>query len=297
MARIFLTHPYLLKNDVHQSKLKQPYPPLGTLQAAALLERSGHEVIWHDPTFDTDVELALIRLSDAAVLAIVPDDHSVQIKQCTAPGRQVMLELIQYAHELSIQTVVSGPDASDNPSIFLNAGCSAVISGEPVIALCEWIQASSEAKVEGVWGALGAEGRRQPEKNLDSWPDVLWSICDLDPYKEMWTRHHGYWEINIWTARGCPYRCHWCAKPIWGRSLAVRSPERVIAEIEYLRSKYSPDRIWFTDDIFAIKPAWLAAFSTLVGPNPIPFRCLSRADLLKDPGYARNLARAGCRTV
>ena len=120
MARIFLTHPYLLKNDVHQSKLKQPYPPLGTLQAAALLERSGHEVIWHDPTFDTDLsELkALIRLSDAAVLAIVPDDHSVQIKQCTAPVRQVMLELIQYAHELSIQTVVSGPDASDNPSIF-----------------------------------------------------------------------------------------------------------------------------------------------------------------------------------
>ncbi|MEC8382750.1 MAG: radical SAM protein [Myxococcota bacterium] len=299
MARIFLTHPYLLKNDAHQSKLKQPYPPLGTLQVAAVLKSSGHEVIWCDPTFEMGLSKLKqqIRQSGASVLAIVPDDHSVQIKQCTAPVRQVMLDLIGFAKDLQLRTVVSGPDASDNPLVFLNAGSTAVISGEPVNALSEWLDASGDTQVDGIWGQFGAQGRRQPEKELDAWPDALWSICDLEPYKTMWKRNHGYWEINVWTARGCPYRCHWCAKPIWGRSLSMRSPSRVWTEIQYLRRHYSPDRIWFTDDIFAIKPAWLSKFTALVGNNPIPFRCLSRADLLKDPSYAQDLAMAGCHTV
>ena len=298
MAHVFLTHPYLLFRDVHQSRLKQPYPPLGTLQVAAVLTQAGHQVSWYDPTFDVDLsELkTAIQASQAEILAIIPDDHPVQIKQCTAQVRQVMRELIGHAQALQLQSIVSGPDASDNPTVFLEAGATAVISGEPVEALCDWLSASAN-EVEGVWGLMGGEGRRAPQKKLDVWPDALWSICDLMPYKNMWLDAHGYWEINVWTARGCPYRCHWCAKPIWGRSLAVRSPERVSAEIQHLKQAYAPDRIWFTDDIFAIKPDWLAAFSTLVSHDPTPFRCLSRADLLKDPKYAQDLATAGCQTV
>jgi anaerobic magnesium-protoporphyrin IX monomethyl ester cyclase len=36
--------------------------------------------------------------------------------------------------------------------------------------------------------------------------------------------------MNLAAARGCPYHCNWCAKPIWGQRYNMRSPENVVAE-------------------------------------------------------------------
>ena len=58
------------------------------------------------------------------------------------------------------------------------------------------------------------------EHIADALPDAAWDLCDLAPYAQMWRQRHGVWEINVWTARGCPYRCNWCAKPVWGRSFS-----------------------------------------------------------------------------
>ena len=76
----------------------------------------------------------------------------------------------------------------------------------------------------------------------------------------------------------------------------MRAPERVAAEVERIRKTLSPERIWFTDDIFAIKPDWLRQFRKHLS-TPIPYRCLSRADLLKDPDYTANLKATGCEEV
>jgi radical SAM superfamily enzyme YgiQ (UPF0313 family) len=53
------------------------------------------------------------------------------------------------------------------------------------------------------------------------------------------------------------------------------------------------------DDILGIKPGWLAEFADLLDQRSLrlPFKCLSRADLLQRPGEIDALARAGCETV
>jgi radical SAM superfamily enzyme YgiQ (UPF0313 family) len=102
--------------------------------------------------------------------------------------------------------------------------------------------------------------------------------------------------VPISTARGCPYRCNWCAKPIWGRTLNTRPAADVAREVAWWKSR-GADRVWFTDDLFATKPAWLAEYAAAVGVGGLPFRCLSRADLLVRDGFAENLARAGCVEV
>jgi len=104
--------------------------------------------------------------------------------------------------------------------------------------------------------------------------------------------------MNMITTRGCPFHCNWCAKPIWGQRYHTRSPENVIAEMRWLKEQYHPDHIWFADDIFGLKPGWLARFGYLAqAQGGIPFKCLSRADLLVRPGEITALKRAGAEIV
>jgi radical SAM superfamily enzyme YgiQ (UPF0313 family) len=79
----------------------------------------------------------------------------------------------------------------------------------------------------------------------------------------------------------------------------VRSPENVAAELKWLQETYRPDHIWFADDILGLKPGWLERFAEVVETEQIrvPFKCLSRADLLLRGGSVEALKRAGCQTV
>ena len=48
-----------------------------------------------------------------------------------------------------------------------------------------------------------------------------WDLVDLEPYRRAWTEAHGYFSLNLVSSRGCPYRCNWCAKPIFGSTLSL----------------------------------------------------------------------------
>jgi len=296
--RVLVSHPYILRLDPREAALGRPYPPLGSLQAAAALRADGHDVAFHDTMFSVDEHhfAEVLRDNPVDLVAIVPDDHSVQIKQCLDRIRQATLNMIRAAGSLGIPVVVSGPDASDHPEVFLGAGAAAVFRGEVVEALVEW--ARGDGGVSGVAGERGAgDGHRAVISDLDALPDAAWDLCDLAPYAEMWRARHGHWEINVWTARGCPYRCNWCAKPVWGRSYHVRSAARVAREIHGLIAQHRPDRIWFTDDIFALRPSWLRELRAALGEQTLPYRCLSRVDLLREADYVRDLAATGCDQV
>jgi anaerobic magnesium-protoporphyrin IX monomethyl ester cyclase len=105
--------------------------------------------------------------------------------------------------------------------------------------------------------------------------------------------------MNMVTTRGCPFHCNWCAKPIWGQRYNVRSPENVVAELKWLKETYRPDHIWYVDDILGLKPGWLPRLADLLEKEraSLPFKCLSRVDLLLREGEVEALKRAGCQIV
>ena len=105
--------------------------------------------------------------------------------------------------------------------------------------------------------------------------------------------------MNMVTTRGCPYHCNWCAKPIWGQRYNTRSPENVAAELKWLKDTYHPDHIWFVDDILGLKPGWMERFADAVERQDarLPFKCLSRVDLLVRGDTVDALRRAGCQIV
>jgi anaerobic magnesium-protoporphyrin IX monomethyl ester cyclase len=100
------------------------------------------------------------------------------------------------------------------------------------------------------------------------------------------------------STRGCPFHCNWCAKPIWGQRYAMRSPANVAEELALVKRTLRPDHIWFADDIFGLRPQWVAEFGREVAARDaaIPFMIQSRVDLMTEQAVT-GLAQAGCVEV
>ncbi|MSP54612.1 MAG: B12-binding domain-containing radical SAM protein [Myxococcales bacterium] len=293
MADLLVAHSLHLALDPQAAAERKPHPPLGTLVTAAELEREGHDVAVYDGTFGRpeDFEQALAGHRPRKV-AILADPHNISQKMCLSVWREAALVMVGAARGMGADVLVAGPDVSDHPDLYrggvgrdeADPGIT-VVEGEHDTAVAAW------AKGDPV-----SPGRRV-RSNLAGLPFPAWSRAPMDRYAAAWRAAHGHWELNVSTARGCPYRCNWCAKPTWGRRYTVRPADEVWAEIMELRERYRPDRLWFTDDIFAIQRPWLARYAELAASDPMPFRCLSRADLLTDPEAVKELARAGAVEV
>ncbi|MFZ5478894.1 MAG: B12-binding domain-containing radical SAM protein [Myxococcota bacterium] len=289
MARVLVAHNFHLPLDPNESAAGKPYPPLGTLVSAAAAEAAGVDLAVYDPTFTHDVDTFAAALDGhrPEKVALLADPHAVPQKMCTLGMREAALRMIRLAKERGAEVLVAGPDASDRPARYAEAGSDVVVVGEHDAAFLAWVRG------EPLRGVLP---RAPVMADLDGLPFPAWDRVDMGAYAARWRARHGLWEVNVSTARGCPYKCNWCAKPTWGRTYHARAPERVVAEVHALRERYAPDRLWFTDDIFAVKPAWLARYRECID-TPIQYRCLTRVDLLRDATYVANLAASGCVEV
>ncbi|HEX7049389.1 MAG TPA: B12-binding domain-containing radical SAM protein [Longimicrobiales bacterium] len=139
---------------------------------------------------------------------------------------------------------------------------------------------------------------RAPLQALDALPFPAWDLVDVERYRSAWTDAHGRFSWNMVTSRGCPYKCNWCAKPLFGRRYVQRTPASVAEEMRRLRDQVAPDHIWFADDIFGLTPAWIEAFADEVERRGArtPFMIQSRVNLMK-PRTVAALRRAGAEEV
>jgi anaerobic magnesium-protoporphyrin IX monomethyl ester cyclase len=240
---------------------------------------------------------------------IYEDSFNYLSKMCLLRMREAALTMIAAARARGVPILVSGSDASDHPSIYLDGGADAVVAGEGDVTLVDALDVLTGraggplARVPGLCcrqadGRVVRTPRRDMVGNLDALPFPAWDLVDVRRYRSIWRAHHGYFSMNVVTTRGCPYHCNWCAKPIYGQRYTARSPEHVAEEFAWLKRTYAPDHIWVADDIFGLKPGWIERFASLVESTDaaIPFKCLLRADQVTT-AIATALRRAHCRTA
>jgi anaerobic magnesium-protoporphyrin IX monomethyl ester cyclase len=305
---VLLGQAYYLRFDRKLWDAQQPYAPLGALYAASHLREQGHSVALFDAMLaesEHDWAAALDR-EKPAVAVIYEDSFNYLSKMCLLRMRQAALTMIDAARARGCRVVVSGSDATDHPDIYLTRGAAAVILGEGELTLAEVVDrvkhAASFSDVAGIaFAENGAVARTQGRafiKSLDGVPLPAWDLVDVERYRSIWRRRHGYYAMNVATTRGCPYSCNWCAKPIYGQRYAVRSPQAVVDELAWLAHQFHPDQISFVDDVFGLQPGWVEAFAELVAGRQLrlPFRCLMRADQINERVVAA-LSAAGCRMV
>jgi anaerobic magnesium-protoporphyrin IX monomethyl ester cyclase len=308
--KVLFSHSYFLQFDSKQKKLGQPYAPLGTLYAAALLRQHGYEVSVHDVMFAKEAAeiIAVLRQSKPDVFVIYDDGFNYLTKMCLTNMREAAFQMISFAKESGCTVIVSSSDSTDQFEKYLHAGADYILLGEAEQTLLELLQKlkESDEQLQSINGiAFKTSDRTQvtPKrgvlKDLDGLPFPAWDLIDLEPYRKSWMKHTGYFSLNVGTTRGCPFKCNWCAKPIYGNRYHARSPQNVVEELLMLKNKYNFDHIWFCDDIFGLKPGWVQEFAHLIEANnlSIRFKIQSRADLLVEEKYVAALARAGCENV
>jgi len=309
--RVLLTHSYFLHFDSKQLNTHTPYPPLGTLYAAAVLREKGFEVKIADLQFSKDpseIE-AHIKAFDPDVFVIYDDGFNYLTKMCLTNMRQAAFTMQRIAKKYNIPVVVSSSDATDHIEKYSAEGAGYIIIGEAeqtLLELCGHLKGKNYEGIKTLQGLAYMENKvvkktspRTVLKNLDELPLPAWDLIDLSAYKATWLKKQGYFSLNFVTTRGCPYKCNWCAKPIYGNRYNSHSPENTVKLIKELQEKSGFTHIWFADDIFGLKPNWLKNFSELIEKENIKIRykIQSRADLLLEDKTIEYLAKSGCDTV
>jgi anaerobic magnesium-protoporphyrin IX monomethyl ester cyclase len=311
MLRIQLAHSYFLRFDQKQWGRGKPYPPLATLQVAAMLRQMGHEVTLFDAMLAEGVDEYAATLHGARpdVVLLYEDNFNFLTKMCLDSMHEAACRMVSEARAAGARVVVAGSDASDRPKPLLEAGADAVLVGEGIAALRELVRRLDQdhgiGKADWVSGIPGiaspatgqAEAKRAgalpPDPRLSG--EAAWDLVDIGRYRRMWQERHGYFSLNMVASRGCPFRCNWCAKPIWGNHYRQRSPRDVAAEMAFLKRSFHPDHIWMADDIFGFRVDWLAEFAQQLGEldGSVPFTIQIRANMISEP-MAAALREAGC---
>jgi radical SAM superfamily enzyme YgiQ (UPF0313 family) len=311
VANVLLTHSYHLPFDRKQSRKMEPYPPLGTLYAAGLLRSNDISVA----VFDTMLQEPEAGFREAlkkhrpSIVAIYEDDFNFLTKMCLTRMREVAWQMIDAAQQFGARVVVHGSDSTDHAADYLQHGCEYVLEGEAEHTLLNVVKAmncGADAtaipgvkwmKSSGSHGFLAGASHRQTRVPANL-PLPARDLIDLSLYRNAWKSTHGRFSLNIVSSRGCPFRCNWCAKPIFGDAFQLRPATEVADEMRSLKELYGAEHLWFADDIFGLNRHWLDEFAVCVEKRrcALPFKIQARADLItKDT--SQSLRRAGCAEV
>lgn len=310
MKKILFTHSYFYRFDPKQWDAKQPYPPLGTIYAAAVMREAGYDISLFDTALIETPEkiVPVIEKEKPDYLVIYDDGFNYLTKMCLTNMREAAFRMAVIAKEKGIKVVASSSDAADHYEKYIANGVDFVVIGEGENTLKELISKidNGETNFKNVEGLALKDNDgvirtspRQIVKELDSFPMPAWDLIDISSYKKIWMENHGYFSLNIATTRGCPFKCNWCAKPIYGNRYNSRSPQKVTEEIEYLINNYQVNYFWMCDDIFGLKPGWVQEFRELIKSKGLKFKykIQSRVDLLLEEDTITYLAESGAETV
>lgn len=310
MSKLLFSHSYFYRFDPKQWATKQPYPPLGTITAAAQMRELGHEIALFDTCLAVDESGLEPRLNAEKpdFLVLYDDGFNYLTKMCLTNMREAAFRMAQMAQQRNIPVIVSSSDSTDHFDQYLDNGADFIILGEGETTLEQLISAwnAGEKEFSNIPGlAFRKDGetiktaKRPVLRELDSLPLPAWDLIDIAPYREIWLEGNGYFSLNIATTRGCPFKCNWCAKPIYGNRYNSRSPEHVLREIAYLMEHHQPDHFWMCDDIFGLKPGWVQEFRDQINTLGLRFtyKIQSRVDLLLQEDTIDALEESGLREV
>jgi radical SAM superfamily enzyme YgiQ (UPF0313 family) len=300
--KILLTHGYFLEEDEKEKHIMKPYVPLGILYISAFLERSGYENEIFDSTFSSKMALYQ-RLNE-----FKPDVVGIYTNLMTKLN---VLQIITYIKTNLPHTtiVLGGPEIRASAEKFLHHGADITVIGEGEISMLEIVDhcankqsKDSLATIAGIAFLNGNELIQTPERpkiaDVNTLPFPNRHKVDLNLYLNTWKKFHGKNAISVSTMRGCPYSCKWCSRAVYGASYRRRSAELVADELQEIYDAYSPDSIWFVDDVFTINHKWLHEFNAALKKRRmvISYECITRADRLNEEVIS-TLKESGCFRV
>jgi len=236
-VNILLVNPYL-KNVKGIEGTK--YPPLGLLYLASVLELDGHK-IWV-------LDASLAGLSKEKIQEWI-DKNKIELVGFTVGilSTKSTLEICEYikAHKPELIIAVGGPMPTSSPEIFTNTA-DYIIQGEGENSFRKLV-----SSIESNCSQPQIISISNNRTNIENLPFPAYHLL-YPPLKEYSKSGRVVKPLMapLLTSRGCPYKCVFCNKNIFGDQIIFRSSGSVTREIEWLQRKYGVRQIDILDDNF-----------------------------------------------
>lgn len=308
--KVALIYPLLSKKRSRVDENKQFWPPLGIGYIAAYIEQKGHSV----KIIDRDVLLRKNRLdfnkADEMMLSQLKEfEPDIVGFSATTPNISDVNYVSGMVKKIfpRCTTIIGGPHCIGEPILTLKICCSIdiLVRGEGEVTMLEIAEGLELKRILGITyradGDIVSNPDRPPIKNLDDLPMPARHLLDMAYYtrpSRFIGRNLAMRTTHVFTARGCPYRCNYCAGPIIGFGMVrFHSPERVISEIEMLIKKYNIEAIYFAEDMFLSDRRRSYRIFELLKERKINRKIVWMAQLnskVATEGFLRSMKDAGC---
>ncbi len=268
-------------------------PSLGLMYLSAVLRRAGYSVRHIDHTF----------LERREVL------EQVDRLQPAMVGIYCMITMQDEALSLAAQlrgralTVAGGPYPSGEPEAFVD-DFDLVAVGEGEETVLEIMGHLDDRRFEDVRGLVfrrGGEVVRTPARvrtrDMSHLPLPYRRDLPNAEYIRYWRRHWKDATTPLMATRGCPFRCDFCHKSVFGDLFSARPAPSVVAEMQEI-AELGYDHVWMSDDLFTLNYNRTRDLARAIEEAhlPLTWECLSRVTHV-DRALFDQMARAGCKRI
>ncbi|MGE0592646.1 MAG: radical SAM protein [Vicinamibacterales bacterium] len=239
----------------------QPAPNLSLLYLAAWARAHDADIEFRYLPQRYTLQDHLMVLRDWA-----PDVYALSF---TSYGMPLAYELMRTVreHYPGVRIVCGGAHASAVPEhVLRHTPADVVVVGEGEQTLLELLQCLGDwpgalSRIDGIVYRDGRHLRHTAERalidSLDSVPFPAWDLVHQEDYVGV-SFSRGKPNTEMIITRGCPYRCTFCANPVFrgtGPRYRKRSPEHIAAEVEMLYGMGYRE-IFFHSDELNVQHAW-----------------------------------------
>lgn len=286
---------------------KSCMPPLGILTLATVLKNNGYEAYVTDSGLYADKQ----ALRDY-ILKINPDVLGLSVISMVYEDA---VELAAFIKEACPQCkiIVGGPHATALPELVAGDKNVDLVSigesEETILEIMEAIKNNGDyGKIRGVAyrnsdGKVCVSEKRGTVANFDSVPIPDRGFLPMEKYlARVPDLQLEFPTTSIMVTRGCYGNCMYCqplGRKLFGAGIRRRSPELVVAEIEYLLKTYPIKSLWFVDD----EPTWhgedwMIQVCDLICKKKLKFTwsAAARVDQISDRLLSA-MHKAGCRSL
>ncbi len=262
-----------------QPKTFHTWEALNLGYLASFLRLHGHnDLSFYSGFFDSDGEI-IKGCNDADIVGF----------SCTSPQMRHALNLAKAIKNNKNYIVFGGVHPSALPEDTLKNDCvDAVVQGEGEEAFLDIVKGNREQILKHPY-----------IKDLDDLPFPDRILIKQEKNIRQAYEDNGVRIASIFSSRGCPFRCTFCASHlVWSRAVRYRSADNILDEFEHVVKDLKIDFIKFSDDTFTVKKPLIREFCEKKIKRNInaPWGCNIRVDSI-DVDMLKLMKQAGCKEI